>query len=194
MIEPRKIFGGLGNRMFQGAYLLSQIAKSEIPDVYMQDEKYFVNVKDKVKELYGREIIPSDYVSLHIRRGDYVNNPFYVDLCSTDYYQKAVAEFADDKFLVFCADRQAGSDDEEDRYWTFQWLKTFIPEDRLRLSISNDEITDFNNMAGCKGHVMANSSFSWWASYVGGGKVVAPLQWFSDGKQRVGLLDEWKKI
>lgn len=194
MITPRKIWGGLGNEMFQHAYIYSQMKKGDIPDIYLQDEKYFKDYKEDIKKIYGNKIHPKgiDMISLHIRRGDYVNNPFYVDLTKTDYYDKAIAEFPDEKFLVFCADRQEGSDDEADRKWCLEYLSKkgidFV------FGEGKTEIDDMNLMASCKGHIMANSSFSWWASYLGGGKVVAPLQWFTDGISRITLLEEWLKF
>jgi hypothetical protein len=194
MIKLRKLFGGLGNNMFQYAYLYSQLLDKEIPDLYLQDIKYWEHNKEEIRQLYGVTVKKEcqEYVSLHIRRGDYVGNSFYVDLTRTDYYDKAIKEFKGEKFLVFCADRQEGSDDEADKYWCKEWL------DKKGIDFAfyhgKDEIEDMNAMASCKGHIMANSSFSWWASFLGGGKTVAPIHWFTDGKERIKLLDSWKKI
>lgn len=194
MKKPRKIWGGLGNEMFQHAYIYSQFKKGLIPDIYLQDEKYFADVKDEIKVMYGTDLKKIKRVSLHIRRGDYVNNPFYVDLTQTDYYDKAIAEFPYDRFLVFCADRQDGSDDTQDQEWVMNWLEAKYGP-RFDLFKGFTEIDDINAMAGCsEGHIMANSSFSWWASYLGEGKVVAPKAWFTDGVQRIKLLEEWIKI
>jgi hypothetical protein len=181
MITIRNFMGGLGNRLFQYAFLHAQVRKGILPDIYLQDYRYFDDYKDELKQIYGEGVKKSDYVSLHIRRGDYVNNPFYVDLTTTDYYQKAIKEFPNEKFMVFCADRQGGND-SEDRIWVHEFLRKFIPVEQLFYNSGKTEIEDFNNMVGCKGHIMANSSFSFWASYIGEGKVVAPNQWFADGR------------
>lgn len=180
MLTPRKIFGGLGNTLFQQAYIYAQFRKGHIPDTYLQSEKYFKEYAQDVREMYRTGIIPSDKVSLHIRLGDYKGNGYYTDLTKTDYCQRAVTEFPDDTFLVFCADRQEGSDDEGDREWCKEFLDTFI-KGRYEFGNGEDEIEDFNRMAGCKAHIMANSSFSWWAAYVGGGRTIAPKEWYSDG-------------
>lgn len=129
-------------------------------------------------------------VSLHVRRGDYLNNSFYVNLCKTDYYEKAMDEFPDAKFLVFCADRQEGSDDLAD----LEWCKQKFQGRQFEFFQGTNEIEDFNAMAGCKAHITANSSFSWWAAFIGGGKTVTPKEWFSDGIQRIGLPDDWIKL
>lgn len=191
---PRQLWGGLGNSMFQHAYIHNQVKKGEIPDIYIQDEKYFKESKEEIRQIYGQGIVQYNYISLHIRRGDYVGNKFYVDLTETDYYDRAIALFPHEKFLVFCADRQEGSDDESDREWCKRWLTAKGID--FKMYEGKDAISDMNAMAGCKAHIMANSSFSWWASYIGSGKVIAPLtdNWFTDGIQRITLPDEWIKI
>lgn len=184
--------------MFQMSYIFAKLCEGEIPDIYLQDHNYFKKYEKQLREYYGNGIVKSDYVSLHIRRGDYVNNPVYVDLTTTAYYDKAIAEFPNDKFLIFCADRQDNDKDSTDRIWCTRYLRELGLTDRFEWFfagvLKDSEIEDFNAMAGCKAHIMANSSFSWWASYVGGGKTIAPLEWFTDKINRVTLLDEWQKF
>lgn len=196
MTNRRDIFGGFGNSLFQYAYLYAQMRKGEIPDLYVQDEKYFAPYKEELRTLYGAGIEPIDMVSLHIRRGDYVGNSFYVDLTETDYYHKALAEFPEETFLVFCADRQPKSDDKSDMAWVKEWLTTEFPDRKFQFFQGKDEVEDFNAQAGCKGHITANSSFSWWSAFVGGGKTVTPNaeKWFTDGQQRISLPEEWLKL
>lgn len=181
MISPSKIFGRLGNTMFQGAYLIAQARKGEIPDIYVQDYELFDDCKEEIKTIYRQGVHdPVDMVAIHVRRGDYVNNPFYVDLYFTDYYERAMAEFPDCEFLVF-------SDD-------INWCKKQPIFASCEFSEGNDEITDLNIMTACKGIIMANSSYSWWASYLSNAKVIAPKEWFSDGIIRCKLLPEWKAL
>ena len=175
MKDIRNYMGGFGNRLFQFAFLYSQVREGSLPDIYLQNYKLFNKYRSEFRAMFEEGIIPSNYVSLHVRRGDYVNNPFYVDLTQTDYYDKAIAEFPNEKFLVFCADRQDGSDDLLDQDWVMSLLTTKYG-DRFKLFKGFNELEDFNAMAGCKGHIMANSSFSFWASYIGEGKTVAPAR------------------
>lgn len=190
MVPRRKIAGGMGNWMFQFAYVFAKARRGEIPDIYLQDEKYFADCKDEVRALFGQGIKPIDMVSLHVRRGDYLNNPFYVNLQDTDYYERAIALFPDAKFLVFCADRQEGSDDKSD----MEWCKEQFRGRDFTFYQGKDEVDDFNAMSGCKAHIGANSSFSWWAAYVSGNPAVFPKEWFTDGQQRISLLDKWTLI
>lgn len=187
MIDLRKNFGGLGNRLFQLAYLYKQARAGTVSDIYLQDPTFFEPYGEEVRAIFGQGIEKTDMVSLHVRRGDYINNPFYIDLNETDYYEEAIDQFPGAKFLVFCADRQEGSNDESD----LAWCKQKFQGDKFEFYQGKSELEDFNAMAGCSGHIIANSSFSWWAAYVGGGKTVAPGKWYADGRPGIPLPDSW---
>ncbi len=185
MISITKITGRLGNQMFQAAYLYSQVKEGKIPDIYVQDFKYFDKYKDEIKKLFGDGIGYLPYVAIHLRRGDYVNNPFYVDLATTGYYIDATNLFPNRKFLIF-------SDD-------IPFAKTYFEGDKFAFDDSTNELDAFNKMASCDSHIIANSSFSWWAAYLSpslGGKVVAPTvdKWYKDGVERTFLPSEWVRI
>lgn len=173
----RNAFGGLGNRMFQLAYIYAKARKGELPDIYLQDEKYFIEYKDELRAIFGEGIEPIDMVSIHVRRTDYVDNQFYINLMETDYYERAMELFPDEKFLVF-------SDDIE-------WCKQQDIFKNCAFSENNTELEDLKLMAGCKAHIIANSSYSWWAAYISGDKTIAPRTWFTDGAQRISLPNNW---
>jgi len=197
MLPVRQTIGGLGNLLFKQAYIVSKCLDGEIPDVYLQSEKYFKKHALEIKKSLLPGIGYTNMVSVHIRRGDYLDkNGFYVDLCETDYYKRAVNLFPDDRFLVFCRDRQDRFRDKEDRKFV-KSLMTDLVGDRFEIWSGRNEVSDLNKMASCKSNIMANSSFSWWAAYLNMNptkKVICPSQWFSDGMQRTELLDEWIKI
>lgn len=182
MIPVRNAIGGLGNLLFKEAYLYAQARDGYIPDVYVQDEMYFEKYKDEIKHLWRHGIEKINQVSIHVRRGDYVHNPFYVDLYNTDYYEKAMAQFPEADFLVF-------SDDIE-------WCKRQDIFKGCEFSEGRNEVDDLNLMASCEGHIIANSSFSWWAAYLGGGKTVAPSNdnWYRDKKERTKCPKSWIRI
>lgn len=166
--------------MFQGAYIYAQMKRGEIEDIYVQDPAYFDEFRDEIRALYGQGIgYTNDKVAIHVRRGDYVNNQFYVDLWETNYYERALAEFPDERFLIF-------SDDIE-------WCKENFIGDEYEFN-EESEVEAMNSMASCKGIIMANSSFSWWGAYLSNVKVIAPKEWYSDGILRTKLLPEWKTL
>lgn len=183
MVEMWKLSGRLGNQMFEYAALYS-FAKQLNTDIYFQDPKWFEQYANEIKAIFG-DITWSgekmiDKVSLHVRRGDYVGNSFYVDLTQTDYYQKAMAEFPNQKFLVF-------SDDIE-------WCKQQEIFKDCEFSEGRTELEDMNLMTTCNGHIVANSTFSWWGAYLGKGKIVAPLKWYSDSIERTVCPASWIRL
>lgn len=185
MLEPRKIMGGLGNRMFQFAYIYAHVYRGLIPDVWVQNFDYFMNAKEEIRNLYQAGIGErKDYVAVHIRRGDYVDNPFYVDLTSTDYYQKAFALFPNEKFIIFYGDK-IGTYAQRDRKWLEEWL----PKQNINYEVREEQtdIEDMNEMAACKGFIGANSSFSIWSAFINindDKKIVMPKQYYVDGVER----------
>lgn len=179
MIEPYKIFGRLGNSMFQYAFCYAY-AREHGMDFYYQDPTYFEKYADEIKQLYGAGIEPIEMVAVHVRRGDYVNNSFYVDLTNTTYYRDAMALFPGAEFLIF-------SDDIE-------WCKKQDIFKDCQFSEGNTELQDLNLMAGCQGIIMANSSFSWWASFLSKAKIIAPIAWYTDGVERTKCLNSWTRI
>ena len=144
---------------------------------FFQTEKYFKHIEKEIKNdfIFRDDIsIPcgemmssiGDAVALHIRRTDYITNPNHTCL-SMDYYQKALTYFKDDPVLIF-------SDEPN-------WCKEheLFEDDRFMISDSNDQYIDLCLMSMCKGHIIANSSFSWWGAWLSDSdKVIAPKGWF----------------
>lgn len=182
MQAVRNTIGGLGNLLFKEAYILGQVFDGKLPDEYVQSEKYWVKHKDRIKARFAVGVGKSPFVAIHVRRGDYVGNTFYVDLTETDYYEEAMKQFPSGKFKVF----------SDDIFWC---MRQSIFEGCV-FSTGKTELQDFNDMASCQGHITANSSYGWWAAYVSphGGKVVAPKAWHPDKIQRTELPSHWIKI
>jgi hypothetical protein len=181
--------------MFQYAYLYNEAKLKRIPDIYLQDPMYFSESDEDIKYFY-RQDIPNktDMVAIHVRRAGnphmaseppYSQNGFYVNLCdNTRYYEEAVAMFdKNTKFLVF-------SDDIE-------FCKEYFKGSKYEF-YHGTELQDFNLMASCVGHIIANSSFSWWAAYVAPytQKVIAPSadNWYADGLERTVCPNTWIRL
>lgn len=197
MKSVRETIGGLGNLMFKNAYLWAQMRQGKIRDVYVQSSKYWEKYKDEIKTLYGRGIGRDEKVALHIRRGDYLKvSQFHINLWDTNYYKDAVKLFpANTKFLVFCKDNQNEAQDADDR----EWCERNLPQLGIDFELykHTNETDDLNAMASCRGIIMANSSFSWWAAYLNphqDKKIICPVGWFVDGNQRTDLEPEWIKL
>lgn len=127
--------------------------KSEICD-FLTLKK---DISDRAQELMnGRE----KTVSVHIRRGDYLNIQDVLPCQSADYYKQAVQLLGGHTPVIFTDDPA--------------WCKENFEWDVMH----NDVITDFACMILCDRHVMSNSSFSWWVSFLTGRPTVAPANWF----------------
>ena len=193
MIPTEVITGRLGNKMFQFAYIYSQFRDGKIPDFYVQDEDYFSAYADEIKNLFGGGIGYLTQVGIHVRRGlnplipsepKYNENPFHANISDTDYYERAMAMFPNDNFLVF-------SDDTD-------WCnEKFKDNPRVQVMPKGDEIEDFNLLASCKHQIIANSSYSWWAAWLNPNPtkiVIAPKQWHADGVERTKIPHTWTRV
>lgn len=121
-------------------------------------------------------------VSLHIRRGDYINDPItkarhYV--CDNNYYLNAIdllnKKLKNPIFFIF-------SDD-------IDWCKDFLSNSKDYIFVQNtSNIEDFELMRNCKSNIISNSSFSWCSSYFSYNKAdknsytIFPKYWLSDIK------------
>ena len=195
MIPITNITGRLGNQMFEFAALYSFCKKNGI-DYYCQDESLFKEHESDIRSLFGTDIGFIPYVSIHVRRGknplnldepSYSENPFYVNIWDTGYYEKAISLFPGRKFLVFSDDPIFCKEQE-----------IFKDASHFQVMEMIDEISDFNLQSSCSDHIIANSSWSWWTAYLSphhGKKVVAPIKWYSDGNMKRTICpNEWIRI
>lgn len=184
MVEIEKIMGRMGNKMFMFATLYS-LARNKGTDFYFQDPKWFKKYEGEIKAIYGEGINPIPYVSIHVRRGDYLTNNFHTVLTDTGYYEKAIKLFPSKSFLIF-------SDDPE-------WCKINFTGKEFQIIEGQNEVDDLNMMAGCEHNIIANSSFSWWAAYLNKNpnkRVISPreVDWYKDGYVRTKVPKEWTQL
>jgi hypothetical protein len=197
MIPIWKYSGRLGNQMFRHAYIYSQYKKGLIPDEYVQSPEYFKDYEFEIKQLFGEGIGYDNRVGIQLRRGDYVGNPYYVNLSETDYYKKAIEMFPNKRFLIFCKDGQDKEQDRKDREWCIEYFTKLMGRERFDFyeEVDNDDpVKALNSFASCSDIIMANGSFSWWAGYLCKNvmkKVIYPLKWYSDGVERTKCPESW---
>lgn len=173
----------------------SGVYKEEILDLkncfldgYWQTEKYFSDIRDsllsdfKFPATVNKEesalldrIKKSQSVSIHIRRGDYLaNEKKYGNICTEEYYFRAIhymmENLTDALFFVF----------SDDIKWCRDFLKSYKNIYYVDLGKEISEIHDMKLMSVCKHNIIANSSFSWWASWLNQNEdkiVIAPDRW-----------------
>jgi hypothetical protein len=172
---------------------------------YWQSEKYFENAAQDLRDAFvfrhpmspqnaevAAQIASGPSISLHVRRGDFVNLGANI-CCDQTYYDKALAAVSDGvanpTVYVF-------SDDP-------QWAKDHLPMPFKKVVVDfNGPETDYEDMrlmAHCDHNIIANSSFSWWAAWLNPNpqkRIAGPMNWFSNAKQSNPdiLPDRWLKI
>ena len=153
---------------------------------YWQTERYFRNIEDKLRKIYTFESISralgefakqlkDNYYSVHVRRNDYLNCSIYENICTEEYYMKAMkyiyTQNSKAKFIFF-------SDDIE---WVYQNM--YIEKAIYVTKNMFDNYKDWYDMylmSQCCGNIIANSTFSWWGAWLNQNPekiVIAPKKW-----------------
>lgn len=148
---------------------------------YFQTEKYFKNIKEEIKKDFtfkdkikqsvvdiANIISESKVFSIHFRKTDYHLIQDAHPFPSEEYYINSIEKFSDYDFgIVF-------SDDIE---WCMQ--QSFLNSEKIIFS-RNTHYIDLYLMSLCTGHIMANSSFSWWGAWLSPDtkRVTVPEKWF----------------
>jgi len=141
-----------------------------------------ISLKEDISLKYGdllSEFNSLNSVALHIRRGDYVNNPATKKahfICDLSYYQKAINLIKEKlneknltpKFFVF----------SDDINWAKENFKLFD-----FIFVSRPEFLDPEElilMSKAKHNIISNSSFSFWSAWLNNNPekiVIAPALW-----------------
>ena len=175
---------------------------------YWQSENYFLKAAEQIREDFSfrpllenknadlaKEISSSNAVSLHVRRGDYINvskNVAVYETCSLDYYRLAIQHVVGivkkPQLFVF-------SDDIE---WVKANLKTEHPCIYVDHNHGSESYNDMRLMSQCRHNIIANSSFSWWGAWLNPNPdkiVVAPKRWFANGTDTRDLIPQsWVRL
>lgn len=125
---------------------------------FFQSEKFFENAKDEVRNAFKLDIRPVMYVSIHVRRGDYLDeNQSTFRPVDMNYLNQAIGYFKNlgkTQFAVF-------SDD-------IAWCKQNLTDKDCEFVFSEgrNEFKDLSLMASCSDHIISNSSFSWMSAWL----------------------------
>ena len=171
-------------------------------DGYWQNELYFSDIREELLRdltsissmsdlgvVYMEGIKKSNSVSLHVRRGNYLNLKNF-NVLDIDYYMKAVEYIRKNvekpTFYIF-------SDD-------LKWCKNSLGflDNCIFVDSTKTEIDDLKLMSFCKHNIIANSSFSWWGAWLNKNPkktVIAPKGWLlNDPDSSNVILSDWVKF
>jgi len=157
---------------------------TEIPSAYsaingyFQSSRYFADCADEIRDLFEMpeatltkyaELLTTPYTVIHIRRGDYQRSPPH-GILTQNYYRSATGRMRElhpnAQFLVFSDDLPWA------RGLDFLADATFVDEPNAA--------TALYLMSRFERYIISNSSFSWWAVWLGSPAktVIAPDRWF----------------
>ena len=176
---------------------------------YFQSEKYFLNSESilrkefvkkntKFKNIHFLSEIDSkkEAVSIHIRRGDYIsekkiNNIFFV--CDLNYYQNAInyinEKIKNPTYFVFSDDLDWARDN-------LNFLSDVVYIDYKDKSNSSS-VEEIILMSKCKNHIISNSSFSWWGTWLCQKKDqinISPKKWDNTKNDKSDLVENFIKL
>jgi hypothetical protein len=157
---------------------------------FFQSHKYFdenldeiislVNNRENLTDQYLNieNIFPDEFLAIHFRRGDYLQNQDYHPLATMEYYGKALSYLESKGFTL---PKIVFTDDEE-------LAKEAFPNEII---ISQSKLEDpFDNlyiMSQAQAIIGANSSFSLWAGFSVNsreGICIFPKNWFGSDDMR----------
>jgi hypothetical protein len=139
-------------------------------------EKYFLSVKDRVRNAFefnlnniGKEnlevleqIKRSNSVSIHVRRGDFLDSDNYNKLgavCTLNYFLRAIEKMKslvdNPQFFFFTNDHS--------------WVKANFNAPGFTVIAINTKDNSWKDMfliSNCSHHINSNGSFSWWSAWL----------------------------
>lgn len=130
-------------------------------------------------------------ISLHVRRGDYITNPYarkVLPACNKNYYINAVEYL---KLRVINPFLFIFTNDER---WVRDNLHFDIPSILITNHYDLSDIQEMILMSRCKHNIIANSTFSWWGAWLNRHEekiVIAPKRWFSGVDRKNIAMGSW---
>lgn len=170
---------------------------------YFQSWKYFESIENEIRKILKvknespefkklRDTLSIEpFTAVHIRRGGFgpsiINSEFH-GFASVNYYLRAIAllkKLGDDFPLVIFTDNVEKADD----------IISALPA-KAKIVIGPSDLKSQSEtlelMSSCNAFIGANSSYSWWAAYLGdkkGKNIIFPRPWYkSSGMPEQDLL------
>ena len=178
----------IGENKFSFSPSVLQLPSKVYLNGYWQSEKYFKAIAPIIRQDFTiKEALPlavtewqralerQNAVCLHVRRGDFVQVPLHGTL-GMEYYGKAAALIAekvtDPIFYIF----------SDDIHWCKKNIELAYPTVFMDEALAAEKARGhFWLMCHCKHFIIPNSSFAWWAAWLGEHPdkiVVAPKTWW----------------
>lgn len=173
-----------------------------------QSEIYFKDIEKIIRDMYefknidelnmkvASKLRMENSVSVHIRRGDYLNHPLYEGICTENYYYQSVSTVQschpDSTFYVFSNDCDWSRDFFEKNFKNVKF-------EVIDINRGDKSYQDMYLMSQCRHNIIANSSFSWWGAWLNTNPekmVIAPKVWINAPEEKyINIVPKsWIKI
>lgn len=138
---------------------------------------------DETDEAICRKLESGEFVAVHVRGGDYINNGLNnYELCTQKYYLKAIESFGCSSPSIYVF-----TDDIEYARSMFDGVDSIKIEGFISHHVS-ESVKDMYMLSRAKKLVTANSTFSFWGAYLNrneSAEIVAPKYAFHNGKEYI---------
>lgn len=149
--------------------------------------------EDETNRSHISQMEALESAGIHIRRGDYLYEPSFMNICDLDYYERAIAEIVSDgkkhDFYIFSNDMD----------WCKEHISPLLKGHNIVYvthNVGTKSCWDMFLMTHCKDLIIANSSFSWWGAFLNmqNGRVIAPKKWVNREAEYDIWLEDWIKL
>lgn len=145
------------------------------------NKEYENTAKKQLSKITSPE---KELVSIHVRRGDYLQHDHFCKL-NNDYYSEAIQHFIPEiekyHFVVFSND--------------IEWCKNNLIEGEMVSFLEPGiDYVDMIMMSMCHHNIIANSNFSWWAAFKNKNidkKVICPQNYIRSYSSAAFLNKNW---
>ncbi|MGL4986220.1 MAG: glycosyltransferase [Treponemataceae bacterium] len=174
--------------IFEKNFLTFDTNKNSFFVGYWQDEKYFPKDMSLVYSIFSslklnqksakclEKINQTNAVSIHVRRGDYLNNHLHGTIANKMYYNNAITlikeKLESPQFFIF----------SDDIAWCKENLLIQLNEATFIEWNKKNVLLDILLMSKCNHNIISNSSFSWWGQFLNKNEkkfVITPEYWYN---------------
>ena len=178
-------------RVTEGPFEYSEVNpvdENTVFDGYFQSTKNWFGFDDQIREIFqpSQEVIDelrSKYpqlnqpktLSIHVRRGEYLQFPEIHPTISVEYIQEAlkiIGEYS--TVFIFTEDESRWPGSRDFVMNNFSFPNVVFPRE-------DQDWKELYLMGLCENHIISNSTFSWWATFLNKNKnkkIVCPSRWF----------------
>jgi Glycosyl transferase family 11 len=169
---------------------------------YWQNENYFPSIGRNLRndlsprgepssglKALAEEIYDNKSLGIHVRRGERVR---YQDVLnfhgeiSPNFYRQAFATYMNDSDVDISRSKNVYIFTDEP-----VWCQENLPN--VRIVNTDSHYWDFFLLSLCQYFIIPNSTFSWWAAWLSGGRVISPYPWFLNTPAYL-VPERWVKI